>query len=224
MTLHRFEKEKMTKIFSFIFVFVVILSTFYLSLQTVLAAISATCNAGGPYLKNSVVNVIGNVTSGGVGTAATVTVNITNGTTVYLSNTTSSGSNGGYYVSYSSSQINTLDTGTYGVNVTAVSGINTYQCNTTMQLLYLQRIDCQSKTIYVAGSAVYADNGIPVSGGRVTIAAVGSGITNATSFSNGQFSVYLNGCFFLGNLYTFSILVSDNSNRTSSTQINFIVI
>jgi len=192
--------------------------------SSVPVGIVATCNAGGPYLKNSVVNVVGNVTYNGAGKLSNVVSNITNASSVYVSKTTNSGSDGGYYVSYNYSEINSLDLGTYGVNVTARNGSDVYVCNSTLELLYLQQINCQTRTVYVGGNVLYASSGTQVSSGRVTAAVVGSGITNSTTFSNGRFSIYLTGCFLIGNLYTFSILAADNSNKTSSTQINFIVI
>jgi len=218
----KIENQKLN--FAFFLSSFLIVSLFCISIKYALAAISVTCNAGGPYTKNSAVNVVGNVTQSGSGTTSNVTVNVTSGATSYLTQSTTSGGDGGFFATFSSSQINTLDLGTYGVNVTATKNSDVYTCNTTLQILYLSQINCQTKTVYIGGNVLYADSGAQVSSGTITAGAVGAGIVNSTAFSNGQFSIYLTGCFFTGNLYTFSLVASDNYNRTSSTQINFIVI
>lgn len=198
-------------------------SLFSIVLIVVLAeAFEATCEAGGPYIKNStIINVIGNVTNNSLGANANVTINISKSGVLKANRSTTADSSGKYFASFN----DVLDVGTYDVNVSVQRLDNTIVCNDTVEIyLSSETITCQNRVIAVDGYALYSDTGQPVTSGTAFVTILDKNVGNKTSLtSSGTFSVGLSACLILGNRYTIVVVVEDNSAKRSWLHQTFVV-
>ena len=195
----------------------ILIFSLVLGITLVQAALNITCEAGGPYVKGSVVIVVGNVTNE-TGTAANVSVNITKEGIIKASRTTTSDSDGKYYVSFNEQ----LDIGNYTVNATAEKSgaYNSSNCSLEIRLSLPSGL-CQNKNMMINGTAIYSDTGQLVSSGIVTASVLETNDKAQSSFTNGKFSLTLSTCVVLGRRYTLGIFVDDNAGKTSWSQMIF---
>lgn len=182
--------------------------------------LSVSCDPGGPYIKGSVVNVRGNVTDAGVPSTATVTTNITQLGSIKANRSASADADGSFIETFS----DTLDAGTYTLNVTAAKGSDRATCNRTIEIkLESKTITCAFKTVTVTGVALYTSTGNLIPNGNVTMSFDDAVQTrNATIFNNGIFSVSANPCVISGKPYTITVTVSDTANQRNSVDLFYI--
>jgi hypothetical protein len=182
--------------------------------------IVVNCEAGGPYKKGASVLVYGNVTDSGVGAASSVVIRIKQGNSVLVSHNTNSDSDGVYYDTFPE----TLDVGSYKVNVTAtISGLSN-SCEDNLDIQFASTSGCQYRNIKINGLAVYSGTGSYISSGRVTIGIVEKAITNSTSFTNGRYYISLRECLDIGNRYTISVIIDDGTGRRGVNYYKFNVV
>lgn len=180
------------------------------------ANLDVTCEAGGPYLRNSKIIITGNVTNV-TGTTANVTVYIKSGSTVLASRNTVSAFDGKFITSLTSN----LDAGNYTVNATA-ERLGVYgNCTTNIEIKFATNTSCVNRTITVNGTAVHAGTGQLVSSGTVFLSILDQNAKNSASFSNGQFSVSVYPCLSLGQIYTM-VLTTTGDGKDSWSQILFV--
>lgn len=204
---------------SLILIIILIFSLIF-GITLVQAALQITCNAGGPYLKNSVMIVIGNVTDT-VGTTANVSVNITKDGSIKASRSTTSDSDGKYYVNFNEE----LSSGNYSVNASATKGGTFTSSNCSLEIKLTEAAtSCLIKTMTINGTAVYSNTGQVISSGTVSASVMDTNFKNSASFTNGRFSVALNMCLFSGRRYTLAVFVDGGAERNSWSQIIFNVV
>ncbi len=171
------------------------------------------CETGGPYVKGSTINIIGN-TSYLDGSPVSLDVNIQlikNGNLI-LSTNTISDSDGKFLKTITQ----TLDPGTYLVNISAgLAGSYAY-CSDILIINYSKPEEkCENKTIEVSGFLVYSDSGQLVPSGKVVLSILETNEKNQTSFTQGKFSISLTSCLFLGKKYTLVVYTTDESGKES---------
>lgn len=207
----------MISLFKQALLFSILIFSLFLGIVLVQAALNITCEAGGPYVKDSVVIVVGNVTNE-TGTTANVSVNITKEGVIKASRTTTADSDGKYYVTFNEQ----LDIGNYSVNATAEKSgaYNSSNCSLEIRLSQPSGL-CQNKNMIINGTAIYSDTGQLVSFGIVTVSVLETNDKIQSSIINGKFSLTLSTCVVLGRRYTLGIFVDDNAGKTSWSQMIF---
>jgi hypothetical protein len=175
--------------------------------------LSVSCEVGGPYLKNSSanlsINVVGNVTS--PSSAANITVNITKEGVIKTNKNTAADSDGVYYVTINQS----LDVGNYTINVSADQGGAYVFCNDSLEVRMASLSACTDKNLKITGKTVYSSSGGFISSGKVFASILDENINNNTSFTNGDFTIYISGCLKLGKRYILQLIVEDNTGSRS---------
>ena len=171
------------------------------------------CEVGGPYVKGSTINIIGNTTYlDGSPVSLNVTIQIVKNETPIISINTTSDSDGRFFKTINES----LNPGIYLVNITTGSGGSYVSCLDTLQITYPKLEEkCQDKKIEVSGFLVYSDSGQLVPSGKVVLSILETNEKNQTSFTQGKFSVSLTSCLFLGKKYTLVVYATDESGKES---------
>jgi len=199
---------------------VILIFSLIFGITLVQAALQITCDAGGPYVKNSVVIVIGNVTDT-VGTTSNVSVNITKDGSIKASRSTTSDSDGKYYVNFNEE----LSSGNYSVNASATKSGTFTSSNCSLEIKLTEAAtSCLTKTMTINGTAVYSNTGQVISSGTVSASVMDTNFKNSASFTNGRFSVTVDMCLFSGRRYTLAVFVDGGAERNSWSQIIFNVV
>jgi hypothetical protein len=199
----------------------VLLISVFLSLEVIIvysqSSLTATCEAGGPYVKNSTVNVVGDVTNNTEGVASNIEVNITKNSTTYASRSTTSDSSGRYYVSF----VESLDIGNYSVNVTAEKDGEYGYCSDNLEIRLEYMETCVDRNIQVSGMLIYS-TGELVGSGTITASVIEADAKNQDSFTAGEFSITIPACIYPGRRYSLSIIIEDGLGGRSYSQIFFV--
>ena len=183
------------------------------------APLAVTCEAGGPYAKNATINIIGNVTNASTGGVTDVSVNISTGGSQKASENTSSDIDGRYHESISQN----LDFDTYTVVVSAQNGSISAYCTDTVNIQIGVNTSCTTRTITLAGAALYSSNASAVTSGAATVGIAELNVANSSPMnSTGGFSVPITACLNKGTRYTFNVFVDDYNGRRSFLQESFV--
>jgi len=179
-------------------------------------SLSISCEVGGPYTRPPRITVAGNVTQDGVGTAANITLKIYKGDALRIVTQGESDADGKYYFILDGSG---LEIGEYSVNLTADNGTHLANCSDTFSIQVAPSPTCEDTLLLIKGKSLYAEGGVV--SGRVSVGVEGTKYHNSTSFTNGQFSVYLRACLYRGKRYIVNVIVTDSANRQGTSQIIF---
>jgi hypothetical protein len=177
-------------------------------------SLTVNCDAGGPYLRNSSanlsINVVGNVTDQAA--AANITVNITQSGVLKVSKTTTADSQGVYFTTINYS----FDGGNYTVNVSAEQQGTLAFCNDTLEVQLPQAaLACVNRYLRILGKAIYSSTGELLPTGKVFASILEESITNSTSFTDGDFAIYLSSCLKSGKKYILQIIIEDSAGSRS---------
>jgi hypothetical protein len=181
--------------------------------------LNVSCEAGGPYMKNSTVNIFGNVINV-TGTSSNVSITINSSSSTVVTKNITSDSSGNYQTSISS----VLDVGNYTVNVTAEKSGVYGNCTDSLQISYTGATGVSvNRTITVNGTAVYRDTGKLVTSGTVYLSVVDQNIKSTASIgSDGRFSIPIYPRLILGEKYYLILVTEDGSGKSSWAQILYV--
>ncbi|MFH0711499.1 MAG: carboxypeptidase-like regulatory domain-containing protein [Candidatus Aenigmatarchaeota archaeon] len=193
-----------------LFVLLTIFSTFYFSrfnFCLALDSLSMSCTMGGPYLPDSTVIISGNVTNS-TGDSQVANVKISINTT---EKTTTSDSNGSFYVSYGNAQV-----GNY--SVIGMANLTDFDNATCSELFTVYNpaatLACRMKTVVFQGTAIDSGSGNVITSGNVTsIIAETNSTGSAVIQNNGAFSVSIRGCLKYGTRYLVTNIFDDSQGR-----------
>ncbi len=168
-----------------------------------------TCEAGGPYSKNSKVLVVGTSVPG----ESELNVEIRKTSLIVQTKTVTSGLEGKY-----SAEFTGLDEGMYSVYVYNPSiGIN---CTDTFEIK--ETIACEEKVIYLNGIAQDFKTGKLLPSGTVKVFVKETQDSKETQINNGYWSLQFPTCMEPGKRYTLIIITTDSQGRSSWNKINYI--
>jgi len=209
--------QKNTKPRTILFLmFLPLVSIIFLATLVFAQTLSVTCEAGGPYGTNSAIVITGNVTNQTGTSEANVTVDIRKSGTLRTTKNVSADSSGKYYAIFTG-----LDYGDYTVNITATQKSTTAECSDSL-LVRLGGIStsCNDFLIRVWGRALYS-SGSAITSGTVYATVKDTFFKNSTTFSNGNFSIYLDSCLFITEKYILQLSVTDTVGRKGTSEIIF---
>jgi hypothetical protein len=177
-------------------------------------SLSVSCEVGGPYLKNSSanlsINLAGSVTN--PAGAANITANVTKSGVLKVSKTTTADSQGVYFKTIS----HNLDVGTYTINVSAEQQGTYAFCDDTLEVQIPQTVSaCVNRNLRVSGKAVSSSTGELLSSGKIFASILEENLSNSTSFTNGDFTIYVSSCLKGGKKYTLQIIIENSVGSRS---------
>jgi hypothetical protein len=87
-----------------------------------------------------------------------------------------------------------------------------------------QTQQCSIQRLHFSGVAVDANSGIPVSSGTISVSVKDiNTYTNSTTFSNGNWDIYIWPCLVSGGMYQFNFIIASSDGRQSNLLLNQIL-